>query len=235
MTDQVTVPFSVELVSGPKAQGGLDDYELRAARRALARLKALIGREGMRKLMAKEYEAGNASLRELAERSNGEFKPHTIVLKIRGLKAAEFLQFLQGSFENEAVMLAGHPEHYVIATNPDKTVTVIENLGPFVANILLPTMAAASTWTEEAVNEILPDSEYPYRRIATMRLADGTVVGRVMTQFGDTEEGFSAYLTFYFPALLPEEAAEGHSQHAAVEFRNWMVAAAEAKQARRNQ
>jgi len=51
-------------------------------------------------------------------------------------------------------------------------------------------------------------------------------VGRMLTQFGDTAEGFNASLTAYFPTACPEDVFEHHRQHLAVEFRNWIVAAA---------
>ena len=51
-------------------------------------------------------------------------------------------------------------------------------------------------------------------------------MGRMFTQFGDTAEGFNASLTAYFPAACPEDVFEHHRQHLAVEFRNWILAAA---------
>ncbi len=209
----------------------MDDFELRHARRVLARLKALLGRQGLLDLLATDIDEGNALLREWAGLSGGRFNSGTTVLAVRGLKAAQFVRWLASSFGDEPVLLAAEPEHYVIADNPDSTVTVVENLGPYVASVRLPAFGTAPTWAAEAAGELLPEADYPFRRLADLTLADGTVVGRVMTQFGDTDEGFRAVLTCYFPVECPAELVEHHRQHLAVEFRNWIVAAAAAGEA----
>jgi hypothetical protein len=225
MSDQ-RKPFSVELVSGPTGPGGVDDFELAHARRALAKLKTLIGRQGLLELLAKEIDEGNAYFREQAIASNGKMRASTTVLAIRGMKAVEFVRWLESSFGNESVLLAGEPEHYVIAPNPDRTVTLVENIGPHVCRVQLPAYDAAKQLDAEPLDELLPVSAYPFRRLGHLGLPDGTVIGRVLTQFGDTELGFNANLTCYFPVACPEEISVHHSQHFAVEFRNWIVAAA---------
>ncbi len=218
--------FSVELVSGPTGPGGMDDFELAHARRALAKLKALVGRQGLLDLLAKDIDEGNAYLREKAIASKGSMRASTTVLAIRGLKAAEFVHWLETSFANESVLLAGEPEHYVIAPNADRTVTLVENIGPHITRVQLPAYDAAKKLDDEPLDELLPVGEYPFRRLAHLTLPDGTIVGRVLTQFGDTELGFNANLTCYFPVECPEEISVHHSQHFAVEFRNWITAAA---------
>ena len=224
--------FAVEVVSGPTAAGAVDDYELAHARRVLAHLKARTGRQGLLDLLAADIEEGDAFLREQAKRSNGELRSATTVLAVRGLKAVAFLQWLASSFSNESVLLAAEPDHYVMASNPDATVTLVENLGPYVCRVLLPAFDAAPTVSAQHIDELLPESEYPFKRIADMTLPDGTVVGRMLTQFGDTDEGFSASLTVFLPATCPEAMFEHHRQHLAVEFRNWITAAAAAQPGR---
>ncbi len=228
-TDSKTTPFSVELVSGPTAKGGVDDFELLHARRVLALLKSRLGRQGLLDLLAADIDDGSAFLREKALLSNGQFRAGTVRLAIRGLKAAQFMKWLVSSFDDETVLLAAEPDHFVVVNNPDSTVTLVENLGPFVCKVQLPAYGTAPNWAAEAAKELLPEAEYPFRRLADLTLADGTVVGRVMTQFGDTDEGFNAVLSCYFPVECPEEVLEHHRQHLAVEFRNWITAAAAAR------
>ncbi|AYG85022.1 hypothetical protein DWB77_07238 [Streptomyces hundungensis] len=60
-------------------------------------------------------------------------------------------------------------------------------------------------------------------------LEDGTAVGRALIQFGDTADGFIAHLTVYFPTSCPQDVLDHHRRHYAVEFRNWIIAAAEAQ------
>ena len=76
--------------------------------------------------------------------------------------------------------------------------------------------------------ELLPESEFPHKMSSNLFLADGTVVGRALTQFGDTTDGFTAHLTVYVPATCPQDVLGHHLRHYAVEFRNWIIAAAAA-------
>jgi hypothetical protein len=90
----------------------------------------------------------------------------------------------------------------------------------YVTRVQLPAFGTAPSWAAEAADELLPEADYPFKRLADLTLTDGTVAGRVMTQVGDTEEGFSAHLTCYFPVACPDEILAHHLQHFAVEFRN---------------
>ncbi|MGC5396030.1 hypothetical protein ACPXCP_09775 [Streptomyces sp. DT20] len=83
-------------------------------------------------------------------------------------------------------------------------------------------------WAADA-DERLPEAEFPYKKATNFYLADGTVVGRVLIQFGDTAEGFTSSLTVYLPTSCPESVLEHHLRHFAVEFRNWIIASAAAR------
>lgn len=232
MTDQTATvpgkatPADVQLVSGPTAPGGLADFELLHARQVLAQLKGLLGRQGLLELLDAEIEKGNAFLREMAELSHGELRPTTIELQATGITALQFLQWLGKAFDTESTLLAAEPDHYAMYLNPDSTVTVVERLGLHASRVLLPAFDKAPNWVPDAEAHLLPESEYPFRRIADISLADGTVVGRMLNQFGDTEDGFKAHITAFFPTACPEEHFEHHRQHIAVEFANWIRAAA---------
>ncbi|HEY0813394.1 MAG TPA: hypothetical protein VGE11_08915 [Pseudonocardia sp.] len=195
----------------------------------LAQVKSLLGRQGLLNLLNEEIEKGNAFLREMAELSDGELRSTTVVLAARGLKAFQFLQWLGKAFDEERALLAAEPDHYAMFRNSDATVTVVERLGLHASRVLLPAFDAAPDWVPETAGDLLPESEYPFRRIAAITLPDGTVVGRMLTQFGDTDDGFTANITAYFPAACSEEFFEHHRQHIAVEFTNWITAAAAAQ------
>jgi uncharacterized protein len=225
-TDQKSAACVVDLLSGPTAPGSIDDFELQHARRVLAQLKAAIGREGLLELLSPDIKSGVDFLRDMAEQSKGELRPATTMLRVKGLKATPFLHWLDGQFDKEAVMLAAEPDHFVVAPHADARVTIVETLGEYVCQIHLPPYDGAATWDAAVVDELLPESEYQFRRIARITLPDRTLVGRMLTQFGDTAEGFNASLTAYFPTACPEDVFEHHRQHLAVEFRNWIVAAA---------
>jgi hypothetical protein len=219
MTEQATKPFALEVTSGPIATGTREDFELAFSRRALARLKARLGRQGLEDLLAPDIEEGIAFLRDMANRSDGKWKPATTELTVRGISTAQFLGWFHDNMPNEAAMLASEPEHFVITANDDGTSSVVENIGPYVGSFTIH-----FTGEEEAVGDLLP--EYPIRMVGHTLLADDTVTMHVLHQFGDTEQGFKAHLTIFFPAAFPDEIIEQHRQHLAVEFGNWVTAAA---------
>ncbi|WP_406143652.1 hypothetical protein [Streptomyces sp. NBC_01012] len=231
MTDAKTPqPVTVALTSGPTGPGSIDDFELFYARRALHRFRTRLGRQGLLDLLAADIEEGNAFLRDSALASDGSFTSGTTVLTTQGLTASEFLAWMDKAFaadENE--LLAAHPEHYVMAPEADGSFNVVENIGPHVCSFFMGGWGTeAMAWATEA-KELLPESEFPHKMSSNLFLADGTVVGRALTQFGDTADGFTASLTVYVPTSCPGDVLEHHLRHYAVEFRNWILAAAAAR------
>jgi len=227
--NQTSPPVTVTLVAGPTGTGSIDDFELFYARRALDRFRTRLGRQGLLDLLAADIEEGNAFLRESARTSDGSFKAGTTVLETRGLTSAAFLAWMDKAFagDDESVLLAAHPEHYVMGTDAVGA-RVVENIGPHVCSFYMGGWGTdAMAWAADA-DELLPESEFPRKMSSNLFLADGTVVGRALIQFGDTPDGFTASLTVYFPATCPDDVLEHHLRHYAVEFRNWIIAAAAA-------
>lgn len=216
----------ISIVAGPTAGGTAEDYEIFYARRALHRLKNLIGHQGLLDLLADDIAEGNAALREYATKSNGEIRAATTVLAVTGFTAGEFMGWLDENTDDEAIMLAAHPEHYATAARPDQTLFLVENFGSHLCSCVVA-FGRGTKWAATSP-EYLPEDRYPIKKIASIELEDGTPIGRVLSQFGDTEDGFSASLSIYFPAASPEELVEHHRRHLAVEFTNWITAAAAA-------
>lgn len=229
-TDQTPPPVTVTLASGPAGPGSIDDFELFYARRVLSRLRTRLGRQGLLDLLAEDIEEGNAFLRESARVSGGDFTVGTTVLTTRGLTSGEFLAWMDRAFvADENALLAAHPEHFVMAPEADGSFHVVENIGPHVCSFYMGGWGTdAMAWAADA-DELLPESEFPHKMSSNLFLADGTVVGRALTQFGDTADGFTAGLTVYVPTACPGEVLEHHLRHYAVEFRNWIHAAAAAR------
>ncbi|MFF7335051.1 hypothetical protein ACIQU5_33415 [Streptomyces sp. NPDC090306] len=230
MSDKSTAATPVvTLSSGPTGAGSIDDFELFYARRALGRFRSLLGRQNLLDLLAADIEKGNASLAEYARASGGDFTGGTTELATRGMAAGEFLAWMDKAFADEEVLLAAQPEHYSMVNQADGTVHVVENIGPHVCSFFLGDWAAeAMAWADDA-DALLPKEAFPFKKATNLFLADGTVVGRVMIQFGDTEEGFTSNLTVYLPTACPREVLDHHLRHFAVEFRNWIVAAGAAR------
>ncbi|WP_434599024.1 hypothetical protein [Streptomyces sp. A5-4] len=213
------------LVSGPTGPGSIDDFELFYARRALSRLRNLLGRQALLNLLADDLDKGEAFLRESARTSGGAFTGGTTVLSTRGLGAAAFVGWMDKAFADENVLLEAQPEHYAMVGQADGSVHVVENVGPHVCSFYLGDWAAeAMAWAEDAA-ELLPKADFPFKKATNLFLADGTIVGRVLIQFGDTEGGFTSSLSVYLPTSCSPEVLEHHLRHFAVEFRNWIVAA----------
>ncbi|WP_405010031.1 hypothetical protein [Kitasatospora sp. NBC_01539] len=228
--DQTPSPVTVTLVSGPPGTADIDDLELFYARRALARFRARLGRQGLLDLLAADIEEGNASLRESALASDGSFRGGTTVLATQGdLKASEFLVWMDEAFADENVLLAAHPEHYSITNQADGLVHVVENVGPHVSSFYLGGWGTeAMAWAADA-DERLPEADFPHKQATNLFLADGTIIGRVLIQFGDTEDGFTSSLSVYMPTACPQDVLEHHLRHFAIEFKNWITAAAAAR------
>ncbi|MFB7031962.1 MULTISPECIES: hypothetical protein [unclassified Streptomyces] len=228
--DQPSLPVTVTLTSGPTGPGSIDDFELLYARRVLDRFRARLGRQGLLDLLAEDIEEGNAFLRESARASGGRFTAGTTVLTTHGLTSGEFLAWMDEAFAaDESALLAAHPEHFVMAPGADGSFNVVESIGPHVCSFFMGGWGTdAMAWATD-VDELLPESEFPHRMSSNLFLADGTVVGRALTQFGDTADGCVASLTVYLPTSCPGEVLEHHLRHYAVEFRNWILAAAGAR------
>ncbi|MCY0937277.1 hypothetical protein [Streptomyces sp. H34-S4] len=230
MTDNQTFPpVTVTLEAGPVGAGSIDDFELFYARRALDRFRTRLGRQGLLDLLSADIEEGNAFLRDSALASDGAFKAGTTVLATRGLTSGEFLPWMEKAFAgDEQPLLEAHPEHYAMAPGAGGF-NVVENIGPHVCSFYMGGWGTdAMAWAADAP-ELLPEAEFPHKMSSNLFLADGTVVGRALTQFGDTADGFTASLTVYVPATAPQDVLEHHLRHYAVEFRNWIVAAADAR------
>jgi hypothetical protein len=64
------------------------------------------------------------------------------------------------------------------------------------------------------------------RRRSRLALEDGTIVGSIINAFTEEPGGFTARLSVTLPATCGQDAIDHHLEHFAVEFRNWILAAA---------
>jgi hypothetical protein len=212
-----TMTTTTVRIAGHTDDLDIDGFELTSARRALAVLKARIGRARMLELIADDITDGDAFIHDALARSDGRQATGTTTLRIVGLDARTFGAWLAGSFDREDVMLAAHPEHYVIHNEGPGRAHIVETLDGHVCSFFM------GGWDESEEHDDTVDAAAHRSRTA---LSDGTVFGSVATLFRDTDDGFEAVLSVTLPAACAPAAIDQHLEHFAVEFRSWILRAA---------
>ena len=223
MTTPTNIPTTPSVrLAGEDTDSSIDGFELFSARRALGLLKRKLGRDRLLELLSDEIAAGDAFLRSHLERSTGEEATGTTTLRAHGISAAEFGAWLGAAFAREDAMLAGHPEHYAIHAEPGQNVNIVETLDQYVCSFFM------RPWDDsDVVDQELPHAgERPTGRRSHMLLADGTVVGSIANAFKEEADGFTVRLSVTLPATCAPQAIEQHLEHFAVEFRTWILRAA---------
>jgi len=206
-----------------RREGDLDDqpinqFELTSARRALRLLKSKLGRERLLELLKDEIDEADAFMHQALQRSAGQQASGMVQLRAHGISAAAFGRWLAASFDREDVMLAAHPEHYVVHNVPGRP-HIIETLGDYVCSFFM------AGWKES--EQPTSEGAATEGRRSSLTLADGTVFGWVSTLFEEVPDGFTATLTVTLPSSCAPELVDEHLEHFAVEFHSWILAAAE--------
>lgn len=227
-TDTMTAPEQWVRPAGEDDDGSIERFELVAARRALALLKANLGRERLLELLHDEIAAGSAYLRDQVDRSAGQETTGTTTLVAHGITALQFTGWLAQAFGREDVLLAGHPEHYSIHAAGGR-VNIVETLGDHVCSFFMREWDEAATAGTDGAP---PDDGAAYGRRSRLVLEDGTVVGSIANSFREAQNGFTARLSVTLPVTCGPQVVEHHLQHFAVEFRNWILRAAAEQPAR---
>ncbi|HXB86086.1 hypothetical protein [Mycobacterium sp.] len=205
----------VAVVSGPTSPGTVGDWELFFARRALAMLKSRLGREGLLELLKPDLDDSAEHFRAWVAASEGKWRPAQTELRVKGISAAEFLAYFHSAIPDQPRLLAAEPEHFVM-TQVDDRLQVVENLGPYITDLRI-----LLTDDDQAIDDLTAD--YPVRMVGNVILPDGTLFAHALHQFRETADGFDVVLGIYFPDAAPAEVIEGHRQHLAVEFTNWII------------
>ena len=122
--------------------------------------------------------------------------------------------------DNEPALLAAHPDHYAIY-NTAQGQQVFETLGgaPFVS-------AFAIDFTDPHGISIPTLADHPYAISGVAVLPSGRRIGGAKHQFRDDVAGLHARLGIDFPLAIPPTIWLGHRWHLAIEFCNWIEAAA---------
>lgn len=214
-------PTTTVRIPGEDHDSTIDAHELFSARRALALLKARLGHSAMLNLLAPDILLGDDFLRNGAQASEGQQLEGSITLEATGITALAFTSWLSGAFAREDVMLAGHPEHYVIH-GARGTVNIVETLGDHVCSFFMKEWDASLLPFAASEHEAALS---PGRR-SFLTLGDGTIVGTIRNHFEDTANGMLAHLSVALPRACGQSVVQQHLEHFAVEFRTWILRAA---------
>ncbi len=206
----------------------VDHWELKAARRALRNLKEVAGGQAMMDLLAGQIEDGDRYHREMVAASDGGYRESRAEFAVRGLSGTELAQWFQGQaatgrFQDKALLLNAHPEHYV--EPPQYPGGMVETIGGHLTRFRV----AVAKELPAAVAAYL-DAAYPVSLMnAELSLDDGTPFAYCLHQARDTDTGADVVVRVIYPAAAPDSMIEGHCEHLAIEFRSWIRNAAAAK------
>lgn len=215
---------------GAATDATVDAWELKAARRALRNLKTLLHGEPMRELLAEQIVAADARAQEILAGSNGEFRECRVDVTVKGLSATQFAQsmtskmpLLAAGTPAQAAEVAtswvypAHPEHYVVPPY----MGIVETLGGFPTRVRIILTDDLPPFVTSCA-----DDSYPTKMGFRAELDDGSVFAWLLHEFRDTEAAGDIVLRVLFPATAPDVYFDEHAEHFAVEFRNWIRAAA---------
>lgn len=218
------VTIGVRTMGRTFGESAVDQWELKAARRALRNLKELSRGRVMLDLLAEQIEAGDRFHKKLIDDSDGSYRESRTDLIVRGLSATDLVDWYQsqiatGDFEDKLFLLTAHPEHYV---EPLEYPGMVENIGGYPTRFRVQVAGSIPS----AVSEFL-DPAYPLT-LATARLSldDGTPFAYCLHQARDTEVGADVAVRVVYPAAAPDSMIDGHCEHLAIEFRSWIRNAA---------
>ncbi len=205
------------LSTGVMDDDAIRGEELTRAQHALAYLKGKIGNARMRELLAEDTARTKAQARTWVEQSAGRWRTDQVELVVSGPTAKDFHRWYEQAMaeKREAVLRAGHPEHFMLHPEDDG-IEVIENIG----ETDLPWRVVYRALPEDAFP--LPwDGGYPTRFGAELVDSDGLRLGFTMHESRDCDDGMHLLLRTVLPEAAPSWLVQRHLHHFVIEFRNW--------------
>ncbi|MGV9971569.1 hypothetical protein [Nocardia beijingensis] len=204
----------------------LDDLlgaPLDAQRSTLTSMKTRLGHAGVYAALKRDLEISERMTRTGVALSRGRTGHAVTRLEVPGYSAERFAAWFSDltATNAETDMVAACPDHYLLRGLPDGRQEVVETTG----GSPLATRFLVDYGRTEALT-ILADPGYPQQIAGQALLDDGLVIGGVRHQFLDRHGTMEALLTVQFPASLPTRFIREHRWHLAVEFGNWIIAAA---------
>lgn len=187
-------------------------------RQLLAR-KAELGPEGLLHRLRWELAISDRAAALTAWLSRGARRYSVIELLVAQGSAEQFASWYEAAARrnNQAAMLGATPDHFVLRTDANDVMDVVETNGgsPLAARFFIDMHDLSSLRSPI-------DPAFPVRLVGVARSSNGTAIGGVRHQFRNEGSGFRARLTVEFPALMLPSVLSGHQWHLASEFANWV-------------
>lgn len=192
-------------------------------RTELADHKLALGHEGIRRALGRGPWLSEKITR-FTVRMSGEGRRFSVCeIEVPIGSAEHFAKWFddRNNYNDERAMIEACPDHYVITRYEAGRQYVLETTGgsPLPGGFLVDYKDTSALVTE-------PDPSFPFQVAGVARLDDGLAIGGVRHQFRQENDGFRARLTVEFPRKVPQKMISEHCWHLAVEFSNWIEAAA---------
>lgn len=205
----------------------VDQWELKAARRALKNLKNVAGGQVMMDLLKEQIDAGDRFHKELVETAGGAWRESRTEFAVRGLTGTQLTNWFRGQagtgeFGDKALLVNAHPEHYV--EPPTYPGGMVETIGGHLTRFKVAMVPELPPVIAEYLDPAYPQTLAQ----AELTLDDGTAFAYCAHQARDTETGAAVVVRVIYPATSPDALIEGHCEHLAIEFRSWIRNAAAA-------
>ena len=200
-------------------ESGVDRWELKASRRALANIKRMLYGQPMLDLIRAQCEEGDRYFKYILAVSEGEWEECVTDLHVSGMKVTEVMSLrarLLGLSRDEMAtefLLHIHPEHYMVP--PYESEGIIEVIGEHMARLRIEPTENVPAFVMRFGN-----AAFPMKKPTIAKLDDGTEVFYILHEFRDTDEGRLLRLRLIFPAAAPPVFFDEHAEHLAIEFRS---------------
>lgn len=192
-----------------------ESQALPALRRQLLARKQALGGAELLNILRWELALSTPMAVATAALSMGARRFSITELLVSAGTAEQFVDWFheRARLNDEAAMLGGTPDHYLIRTNPDGSQEVVETNGgsPLAARFFIDYEDLSSLRSPV-------DVSYPLQVAGVARTAGGRPIGGVRHQFRNEGTGFRARLLVEFPALMLPQVLSGHQWHLASEF-----------------
>lgn len=175
-------------------------------------------------LYQEDFKLSDAMWKRATFSPDGPMKVSRCKMSVTGTSLQEYMGMMKSMQDDDRVLLAAHPEHFVCDVSFDEGhLLAIEPFGMYGT----PTLVQVKMVKDSEMSERIQadrDSSYPIATCGEAFLADGkTAVNCPFHQLKPTADGFEAKAAVYWSQDTPDEIVSGHSLHLAMEFYRGLV------------